>query len=118
MLTLSQAIRLGAMLHPQTFGQMEMCDDATTIVATCALGAARVALGDAAYQRVLDCDSTITCCPCLDCQRRAREPEPFHLLITHLNDFHRWTREAIADWIATLEAHETPQDAAPELVRA
>src|ERR1700682_837614 len=27
----------------------------------------------------------------------------------HLNDFHRWTREAIADWVETLEMGATPE---------
>ncbi len=28
------------------------------------------------------------------------------VLITHVNDIHRWTRERIADWVESLEARE------------
>lgn len=30
-------------------------------------------------------------------------------LISHLNDTHRWTREAIADWVQTIEDAQQPQ---------
>lgn len=29
--------------------------------------------------------------------------------IAHLNDGHRWTRERIADWVATVERAESPE---------
>ncbi len=29
-------------------------------------------------------------------------------MVIHLNDDHRWTREQIADWVATVEPSETP----------
>ena len=38
---LSEAIRLGAMMHPQAFRKTVVCDEYGKVVATCALGAAR-----------------------------------------------------------------------------
>lgn len=29
--------------------------------------------------------------------------KPIVLLIVHLNDYHRWTREQVADWLETLD---------------
>jgi hypothetical protein len=44
------------------------------------------------------------------CPRCGREEEkPFHIII-HLNDHHRWSREAIADWVEVLEAKLGVQD--------
>ena len=34
--------------------------------------------------------------------------------IPHLNDFHRWTREAIADWVSTLEGAELVESVTQE----
>ena len=33
-------------------------------------------------------------------------------VVGHLNDYHGWTREAIADWVATVEPDETAQEVA------
>jgi hypothetical protein len=38
-------------------------------------------------------------CPCGCIQ----EELPLGLMIMHLNDRHRWTRERIADWVETVE---------------
>lgn len=32
-----------------------------------------------------------------------RDPAPVWELVMHLNDYHEWTREEIADWVDTLE---------------
>jgi hypothetical protein len=46
----------------------------------------------------------------------------FNNTVTHLNDDHRWTREQIADWVATIEQAEdvalTPHGGAPVTVEA
>lgn len=96
MMRLSEAIKLGAMLHPQGFGGMHVNDG------TCALGAAE----DAGFNVNALVDETI------NCAHRGQHtacPECAHPccgvggVVVHLNDCHRLTREAIADWVATIE---------------
>ena len=111
---LSEAIRAGAKLRPQGFG-----DFRTTYrrwpwsppeVRTCALGAAYEAVGH----------ETIGGHPVLE--HRVLVPEDWRRLlsgrvacpqcgaqgvvfsvVTHLNDTHRWTREHTAAWVRHLE---------------
>lgn len=93
-LKLSEAIRLGAMMTEQTFG--EFGDDERT----CAIGAAQKALGlpVSAMGPLND----------LLGSRGAKEPcdHPYAwsvgALIMHLNDDDKWPREKIADWLETL----------------
>ena len=114
-MTLSDAIRLGAMLKPQEKG-------GSGLNGSCALRAAIDALGiddhgalnySALKQRYWFLWNYRSCPAC--------SVEDETLAITyHLNDQHEWTREAIADWIATLEAQsDAPTDAelAPLTVR-
>ena len=121
MMKLSDAIRLGAMLKPQAFG------DYTDGRGTCAWGAANEAIGVAA-----DDDGDLTgpwlalCCAdvsCPSCGGRYGSIDPggdgcprVATLIAHLNDHHRWTREQIADWVATIEAQQ--EQATPAEVEA
>ncbi len=96
---LSEAIRLGAMLHPQHFGSARLYDvDADmAIIGTCAIGAAE----EAGYSFWVP-DETLNAnarCPQCDCWSR----DTTRALIPHLNDDHRWTREAIADWVELQE---------------
>jgi hypothetical protein len=91
---LSQAIRLGSMLKPQVFGILR------NRWGTCALGAAREAVGVRTRASVklpwgwIEQESE--CPSCAD-------EMSVDWIITHLNDNHRWTRERIADWVATVE---------------
>lgn len=113
---LSEAIRLGSMVRPQAFGNYYDADG------SCAMGAALEAHGhrDSILAR-LPCAVSLkamapewvwatttmqTACPfgCLTCSSFA--------IAAHLNDYHRWTREAIADWIATIEPQEQPEPVA------
>jgi len=83
---LAEAILRGSKLGPQCFGKMYIKE------ATCALGASE----KGGYRGTIPLDD-----PCLVCGGRG----PFNRglsLIPHLNDDHRWTREAIADWLMTL----------------
>lgn len=96
---LSEAIRLGAMLKPQGFG-----DDATERHATesCALGAAYDAASVEprawhALLRAFPLADVISARHCPECQMW------FWSVIPHLNDDHRWTREQTADWVETVE---------------
>ena len=100
-LRLSEAIKLGAMDGPQCFDVYEQLDGAT-----CAIGAALKAIGDKSedYCAVVFwpwLDSVCVRCP--ECSAYQTSPE---VVMAHLNDTHRWTREEIADWVATIEPVE------------
>ncbi len=95
---LSEAIRLGAMLHKQGFGVMVLYDGG--VLATCALGAAQQAgytFSGKDWSRKMAYRYRCPTC---------REGWPALEMITHLNDWHKWTREQIADWVATIEPQE------------
>jgi hypothetical protein len=112
---LSEAIRLGAMLKPQAFGRY--FDQGRS----CAMGAALEARGFCAASN--DFPTQVSeewwpwtrngdaRCPML-CAAWKRDwherPDCFRAVIAHLNDSHKWTREQIADWVATVEPAETP----------
>lgn len=106
---LSEAIRLGAMLRPQTYAHF------STTAGTCALGAAGEAVGlnlkeSFGYDPYV---SLLAEWPILrdpvTLPKRPTHPESVMILddaITYLNDWQRWTREAIADWVQTIEPQE------------
>lgn len=96
---LSEAIRLWAMLHPQYFGATYGMDVNHQVLGTCAMGAARQAGFIVRREGVLD---IATRCP-----HCGKVRDALLRVITHLNDGHRWTRERIADWVATVEPAET-----------
>jgi hypothetical protein len=103
------------MLRPQGFGLLVPGE--TGVMAsysTCALGAAFDARGllhvhaeGYTVERLpvewVDFWNRPGACPSpdvyLDCQMQFT----IQLVITHLNDRHRWTREKIADWVETIE---------------
>jgi len=110
MLKLSEAIRMGAMLSPQT--RLEYEDETG---ATCAMGAAYKAVGhndrehnpkpwEVILAEKVNCPDTLR-----DCAARSLE----HIII-HLNDFHDWTREQIADFVASIEVGDFYPAPAPE----
>lgn len=108
---LSEAIRLGAMLKPQGFDHYE--EDGHT----CAVGAARDAGGDKAHAQWIQLEAQLKGrCPL--CGPVYTEDELFGTytpvsVVPHLNDFHRWSREQIADWVQTIEdAHVPAQEPA------
>ena len=96
---LSEAIRLGAMLKPQTTGHYRKAG------ATCALGAAADAAG---IKRDMD-NKLFLRFPILsieDCRDGQRMS--LYTVIWRLNDDAKLTREQIADHVATIEArHDT-----------
>lgn len=116
---LSEAIRAGAKLHPQCFGKLFLADRhpigeqpwriGGQIVATCALGAASEALGEDLLQLQEDNlhlhypwgTDYVNCPTCT-----AAHAGPVFSIIAHLNDFHKWTREQIADWIESIDPTE------------
>lgn len=110
---LSEAIRLGAMLRKQNF--RHVFQDGRT----CAIGAAAEAIGllDTTRENAWKAGeqtpdswrwirTTAPLCPVC-----ATAYEHVEFTITHLNDFHRWTREAIAEWVATIEPPQAPSEA-------
>jgi hypothetical protein len=115
MMRLSDAIRLGAMTGPQTMGALRR------ETRTCALGAAYVAAGILNKGDRASMATALAAFPilgaaaaCPHCAWTLRGGSvTVAYLILHLNDHHRWTREAIADWVQTLEPDETtaPQSA-------
>lgn len=95
---LSEAIRLGAMLKPQGF-------DAWTPGHSCALQAAADAVGIGQEDNLMYVEARrrwpflneMQTCPACN------GPEDALVTLWHLNDQHHWTRERIADWVATIE---------------
>ena len=102
-MTLSEAIRLGAMLHPQCFGQGRLYDNEGYVRATCAISAAQLAGFDTTdLDSETELDRTFPC-PCPAENKCRRGPFVLSSIVRHLNDTHRWTRERIADYVETLE---------------
>lgn len=135
---LSEAIRLGSMLKPQIYGGVRSVRPIgilglrEEITGTCALGAAYMAAGC----RTLPCDPstgsqsrlgggpattaihvpqewaymflTVACPVASPCPVMATGQ--MHQIVAHLNDAHRWTREAIADWVEALEQERAADD--------
>lgn len=109
---LSDAIRLGSMIRPQGFDKY--WPDGKT---SCALGAAFEAGGLRGHiEKAYNGDVTGLLPPiwatfleagqqCPLCSW-GNQTIPTLSVITHLNDDHKWTRERIADWVATIEPSE------------
>jgi hypothetical protein len=104
MMKFSEAIRLGALLHPQCYMSLHQYDPQGQITASCALGAAK----DAGYDlAVLSLVQRNFHCPCPNaagtpaiCKHNVWLLDG---LVTHLNDWHHWERERIADHLDRLE---------------
>ena len=100
--SISDAIRVGAVLRPQIRRNMMRNGG------TCALGAAAEAIGleeieSGCYSELIRLypylETTGILCPVLSgCSMGMQDPT-LGRAITHLNDDHGWTREAIADWL-------------------
>ena len=115
---LSEAIRLGAMLKPQAFGDYWADGGSCAIGAAC--DAAGVMLADIHYF-----ESGFEALFRQACPACGVTPDDKHTChagfcntVVHLNDTHRWTREQIADWVATIEAQqESPAVEQPALMK-
>ena len=112
MLKLSEAIRLGATLHPQATGVYAVGNAHGEVLATCALGAALVAIGqNPMIASELDDipaewipPGGFLCPACL----YGDYSNHLDNMVGHLNDDHHWTREQIADWVETVEQEHRP----------
>lgn len=109
---LSEAIRLGSTLGPQ-IREAYIGPDSSS----CALGAAILAIGKT-VKEASDAgtwgkfmsewsflEQMVGCPVCHEASTNSG------VIGHHLNDMHGWTREAIADWVATIEppTQTTPQ---------
>lgn len=107
-MTLSDAMRLGAAMVPQAFGD-SIVRNGETITAACAWAAISIGIGDARLHPNLIAVRFPELLQPADCPAECGHQGYFgglptlEELITHLNDDHRWTREQIADWIDTLK---------------
>jgi len=101
----SEAIREGARLRPQAFGELLLDGK------TCAIGAGLEAMGyadigdswlDAArkYPYLAIHRTEGFPCPIPEC---FCQPSFLYRVVIHLNDHHRWSREQIADWLESEE---------------
>lgn len=106
MLRLSEAIRLGAMIRRQGYHSLFPAREFS-----CALGAALEAAG-VVTPETFDADNIYDPAAAFPVVKSIRTTCPacggrwlyaFEHVITHLNDDHRWTREEIADYVATFE---------------
>ena len=103
---LSEAIRLGAMVHQQTTSRIIARDKEGNIVATCAIGAALVTTNvdvgwrEAVEKMLIGCPDIVECPVCGD------ENYIFDIINLHIGCQHHWTREHIADWVESIEPKE------------
>ena len=120
---LSDAIRLGAMLLPQSAHYLDEQWDGTTHglpTGCCALGGAALATG---FNRARDLDVLKFVYDRWGTTLSLRVPHPVsgchgdtvHYIINTLNSLYcyHWTRERIAEWVATIEKQETASDCLP-----
>jgi hypothetical protein len=106
---LSEAILLGSVTGPQIIGSLSDRDSGT-----CALGAALKACGIS----IVDLEdvpvassvwpwlSRAQVCPV--CREKVREVT--YVITNHLNDRHLWSRERIAEWVASVEPKDEQAD--------
>jgi hypothetical protein len=102
---LSEAILLGSTLAPQGFWRFMNSDGHT-----CAVGAALQAVGAelsdvSSWEQFPILNTVGITCP--ECGRKPSR-HPMYYLVSHINDYHRWSREKIAEWVATVEADLEP----------
>jgi hypothetical protein len=107
---LSDAIRLGAMTGPQCFSGYfgegsSSCAMGSALIAVGATHGGYGAIWDVFPEALLVVPSCPSCGESLNCVADG---------VYHLNDDHLWTREAIADWVETVEQAQmvTPEAAA------
>lgn len=104
--SMSEAIREGAKIRPQGVGTFFAAGK------TCALGAGAEAIGFSERALSMGCFEDLTqlysylksigTCPVPECKELS-SGTIIGRVVTHLNDEHLWTREAIADWLETEE---------------
>lgn len=93
----SEAIRLGCLVSPiQMFDDLYVSDDGRE---SCVYGAMALGQGARGYDDVIDLAEELVVARDEDCPECGRGDED---TLVHLNDYHRWSRERIADWLEGL----------------
>ena len=106
---LSTAIRIGSALRPQAFGRLFKNGG------SCVIGAAFEGAGlnlEDSLDRISNASFIKSKCPACELWNRVKISTV--AVIMHLNDKHRWTREAIADLVETLETSDTQSSGTSE----
>jgi len=111
-MTLSEAVTIGAALRPQCFG-LPFRYEQPGVLGSCVVGAAYEALtgtvdlalpsGINVYRVLREAFPVAArpvVCPVVGCG----DSGPLLSCATHLQDWHEWSREAVAAWIAEQEA--------------
>ena len=111
----SEAMRIGAAIRPQAYGayfDYSDTDDGTTIMRSCAVGAMlEVIAGDdgiaAVFEQKFNLDDYREALGITSWDVDVEHPvthdqTPLIVVITHLNDADKWTREQIADWLESI----------------
>ena len=115
---LSDAIRLGAMLLPQCHPYLEEDPVGSPPTACCALGGAALAMGFQ-RRRDLSVDKFLTTQWTWLFLQSAMDPRDGGYVVSSVGNmisllnWRGWTRERIADWVASIEPQEDPLPAAP-----
>ena len=114
-MTLSDAIRLGAMLLPQGFGpdSMYAIDSSCALAAACdAVGIERITgIAGYPYAKLAECFPILT----------VSAPNRRWSITAEIwirNDSRAYTREAIADWVETLEKEQSCDSSLMNLLSA
>src|SRR6266849_2174886 len=106
-MNMSEAMLAGCKLHPQAFRTLFIRDRDDIVIATCALGALAMGSGffingkgvsNVALTKQFPLLTKMVPHPC--------QPIMLYevaIIIMSLNDTHRWSREAIAKWLMTVE---------------
>ena len=120
-MNLSEAIRLGAMLSSQGFRPghpTRRCVLEAALEAVRGPGKCYDCLGCVDYVAIRTFWPLVNqraTCP-VHCGQSQGGYWDLSSILWHLNDVHRWTRERIADWVATVEAQLEPEPEAPREV--
>lgn len=117
----SEDMRLGSMLSPQ------VCSDGYfSERGTCAIGAIAEARNIRSSVEIayLEMAMNLLVTGTLNCPQCGDRKMTLSSAVIHLNDAHKWTREAIADWVETVErraeadqAGTTPETASASVRR-
>jgi hypothetical protein len=122
---LSEAIRLGAMAVPPTGhgdNVLILWGEDGRPCAACALGAIAIAAGFDGLDVLAPDAAALSMFPLLG--RNVPSPVesnpivPMPTAINYLFEHERWTREAIADWVTTIEAQQEQPQPQPVSVEA
>ena len=123
---LSEAIRLGAMLSPQGYDGDVDGETRCALAAACdAVGIKgipgrsysrdRLVVNYREVEKRFPITSNLTTCPCHECNVSGKRMI-IVTIVWHLNDFHRRTREQIADWVETVEAQQAGSNTLAQVV--